>query len=87
MIFGTMQLFVYDIATKRHKQVTFDRGNKEGCSWSPCGNYVLFAVEKDAESRLAMLNLLSGDRQFVTQKESVCCYPAWSCSYEPIRKV
>jgi len=82
MIKGTMQVFLYNLKTKRHKQLTFDAGNKEECSWSPCGNYLLFAVEKGRESRLALLNLISNDRRFVTTDGSVCCYPVWSCPYD-----
>jgi len=81
MVRGLMQVFVYDLKAKQHRQVTFDAGNKEECSWSPCGNYLLFAVETRKESRLALLNLNSNDRQFVTARGAMCCYPAWSCPY------
>lgn len=81
MIHGTMQIFLHDLRSKKDQQITFDTGNKEECSWSPCGNYLLFAVEKGRESRLAMLNLISNDQQFVTPKGAVCCYPAWSWPY------
>ena len=81
MVSGTMQIFLHDLKTKRHKQLTFDAGNKEECSWSSCGNYLLFAVETQKESRLAMLNLNSNNRQFITAGKSVCCYPSWSGPY------
>lgn len=82
MIRGTMQVFLYDLTTKKHRQITRDAGNKEECSWSPCGNYLLFAVETSKESRLALLNLTSHHRRFITAGGSVCCYPAWSCPYK-----
>ena len=82
MIRGTMQIFLYDLATKKHAQITRDAGNKEECSWSPCGNYLLFAVETGKESRLALLNLISRHQRFITAEGSVCCYPAWSCPYK-----
>jgi len=81
MVRGVMQIFVCDLNAKQHKQLTFDAGNKEECSWSACGNYLLFAVETRNESRLAMLNLNSNARQFITAGKCVCCYPAWSCPY------
>jgi len=81
MVRGTMQLFLHDLSTKKDKQLTFDVGNKEECSWSSCGNYLLFAVETRKESRLAMLNLNSNERKFITAGNSVCCYPAWSSPY------
>ena len=82
MIRGTMQIFLYDLATQKHTQITRDAGNKEECSWSPCGNYLLFAVETGKESRLALLNLTSHHQRFITAGGSVCCYPAWSCPYK-----
>jgi tol-pal system beta propeller repeat protein TolB len=81
MVGGTMQVFLYDLKTKTHQQVTFDAGNKDECSWSPCGNYLLFAVETRQESRLAVFNRITKDQRFVTPKGSVCCYPSWSASY------
>ncbi len=81
MVRGVMQIFLYDLNTKKHRQVTFNAGNKEECSWSPCGNYLMFAVETSKESRLALLNLISEDCQFVTSRGAICCYPAWSCPY------
>ena len=32
---GTMQIFVYDLATKTHTQLTFDQWHKGESSWSP----------------------------------------------------
>jgi len=78
---GVMQIFVYNPSEKTHKQLTFGRGNKEECSWSPCGNYLLFSVEKDCHSRLAIMNLLTGKMDFVTGADSRCCYPSWSPIY------
>ncbi len=78
---GTMQVFVYDLKTKKHEQVTFDAGNKDDCSWSPCGNYLLFAVETRNESRIALFNRITKSQQFVTSKGSICCYPTWSGTY------
>jgi TolB protein len=81
MVQGTMQIFVYDVKTKTHQQLTFDAGNKDDCSWSPCGNYLLYSVGAGRASRLAMLNKLTKEQQFITAEGSVCCYPAWSISY------
>lgn len=79
---GTMQLFVYDIGTREHTQLTFDAGHKEESSWSPCGNYLLFSIEKGAKSRIAMLNLLSNDIKYVTPENALCAYPSWSGAYD-----
>ena len=37
-----MQLFLYDDRTKDHRQITFTKGSKDECSWSPCGNYIVY---------------------------------------------
>lgn len=81
MVGGTMQIFVYDIKAKTHQQVTSSAGNKDDCSWSPCGNYLLFSVEMGKESRLAIFNRITKDQQFITAKGSVCCYPSWSAPF------
>lgn len=81
MVQGTMQLFTYDTITKQHRQLTFDSGNKEECSWSPCGNYLLFSQEKHLKSRIALLNIHTGDKLFLTSAKDSCCYPTWSPRY------
>ncbi|MCX5922535.1 MAG: hypothetical protein NTX86_04385 [Candidatus Dependentiae bacterium] len=79
---GTMQLFLYDTKHQEHTQLTFDSGNKEECSWSPCGNFLLFSVEQGEKSRIAMLNIVTNVRRYITSEKQVCSYPAWSPTYE-----
>jgi TolB protein len=79
---GIMQLYVYDVITKEHTQLTFDAGHKEEAAWSPCGNYLIFSVEQGAQSRIAMLNLITNDRHYITPSSAVCSYPAWSTVYD-----
>ncbi len=86
MVKGTMQLYLYDCQKKRHTQLTADVGNKHECSWSPCGNYLLFSiergsVERGAKSRLAIWSFLANDWRFLTEKHARCSYPAWSPCY------
>lgn len=81
MVSGCGQLFVYDELTKEHIQLTFDATSKDECSWSPCGNFLLFAVENKGKSRLAMLNLITNDRRYLTPEGVVCTYPTWSPVY------
>lgn len=78
---GTMQLFTYDLESKEHQQLTFDSGHKEECSWSPCGNFLLFSYEKGEKSRIAMLNTITNKRQYLTTEKQVCSYPCWSPAY------
>lgn len=78
---GTMQLFVYHTITKEHTQLTFDAGNKDECSWSVCGNYLLYGIEKGLKSRIAMLHIPTKEKRFITAASDVCSYPTWSPVY------
>jgi len=83
MVYGLMQLFIYDTQNKKHIQLTADAGNKQECVWSPCGNYILFAADyAPNKSRIAFLNLLTQERRFLTDRGKNCGYPAWSPRYE-----
>jgi len=77
-----MQLFLYDFATNTHKQLTKDGGNKEECSWSPCGNYLAYSVEKGEMSRIVILNLLTSQVQYLTDESASRSYPIWSPLYQ-----
>lgn len=78
---GVMQLCTYDVSTKKHTQVTFDAGNKEEASWSPCGNFLLFSHELNDKSRIALLNTITNNYQYITPEKQGCSYPSWSPVY------
>lgn len=78
---GTMQVYLYDCASKVHSRLTGDSGNKEECSWSPCGNYLVFAIENGRKSRLAVLNMLTHETKYITSADYSCTYPSWSPRY------
>ncbi len=82
MVRGVMQIFTYDTITKKHQQITFDKGSKEECSWSPCGNYLLFSIFDGKKTRIAMLNTITNYTNFITKSDVSCCYPTWSRSYK-----
>jgi TolB protein len=81
MVQGLMQLFVYDITRNIHTQLTFDGGNKEDCCWSPCGNYLLFAIENKGAQRVVMMNSVSREYFYLTDPRIKCSDPAWSSAY------
>jgi len=81
MVKGVMQLFVFDPQLNKHKQLTFGPGNKEECSWSPCGNYLLFSIQHGKNSQVAVYNLLTETQQIITKKGDNCGYPSWSPLY------
>jgi tol-pal system beta propeller repeat protein TolB len=81
---GVMQLFLYDPKTKQHRQLTFDGGDKDEPSWSPCGNNVLFSCERNGSSRIALLNLLTNQRRYLTPEKQKCMYPSFSPVYDQV---
>ena len=81
LVGNDMQLFLYTMATKQHTQLTFDKGTKEECSWSPCGNYLTYMVQEGAKSRIAILNMITQEQFFLTAEHELCSYPAWSPRY------
>lgn len=78
MIGNAMQIFVYDLATKTHEQLTKGPESKEEGCWSPCGNFIIFAARSHGKSRIARYNLLTGRMQYVTSSHDNCTYPSWS---------
>lgn len=81
MINGVMQLMIYDVQQKTHKQITFDSLSKQEASWSPCGNYILFGIGKGSMNRLALLDLTVGTYHYLTSDKISCSYPHWSPVY------
>ncbi len=88
MVDGIGQLFLYNVKTGIHKQITFDQGHKQEASWSPCGNYIAFGFSNGNAKRIALQNICTGKRIFVTDENSLCTYPAWSINFKdfPILK-
>lgn len=78
---GTMQLFLYDERSGKHTQLTHDTWDKDECSWSPCGNYLVVGAEKAGKERLAVVSLVDGTLRFITPENEVCSYPTWSGIY------
>lgn len=75
---GVMQIFICNLAKKEHQQITFDKGDKEECTWSPCGNYLAFSVDTGKTSRIAIHSMLTTERLYITAEHDKCSYPAWS---------
>ncbi|MGZ6254772.1 MAG: hypothetical protein ACXWL5_02200 [Candidatus Chromulinivorax sp.] len=81
MVGRGMQIFTYDFTTKQHEQLTKGQESKEEGSWSPCGNFIVFAARLANKSRIARYNLLTGRMQYITSGDEHCTYPAWSPVY------
>lgn len=81
IVSGQAQIFVYDQITDTHTQITLDAGNKDECCWSPCGSYLIFSVEEGLSSRLALFNMHTRERKYITPADERCSYPCWSALY------
>lgn len=81
IIRGISQIFVLDLTSKEHAQMTFDASNKDECSWSPCGTMLLFSSELAGKSRIALFDTISKKMSFVSPEGSFCTYPSWSPVY------
>lgn len=82
-----MEIFVYDMKTKRHEQMTFAcnsrassdyNAQKTDPCWAPDGIHVAFCWERSGESRIGLMNTLRKEYQLVTPQGEFCSYPAWS---------
>lgn len=79
---GVQQIFCYDLKSCQHQQITNSAGDKDDCSWSPCGNYLVFTEDRGKESRIALWNMLNATQTYLSPKGESWCFPAWSPCYE-----
>lgn len=82
LIKGIMQIFLYDPHAKTHRQITFDDTNKDSCSWSPCGTYLLYGSTKEKVQQIVHFNIINGKKKHITSSEFRCSSPAWSPVYK-----
>lgn len=88
MIYGTMQIMMYDCATKTHTQLTKTGGSKHEASWSPCGTQLLFVQEIPRQkSRLSLLNLLTNKTKYITSANDQCSYSHWGPIYSKFHTI
>jgi len=81
MVNKKMQLWMYDLNSKEHEQITFDNTDKDDCSWSPCGNMISYSMEEKGHARVALFNVKTKQHYFITAEGEDCSYPAWSPYY------
>lgn len=79
---GYMQIHTYDLRTKKQEQTTFDACNKQECSWSPCGNFLVFGADRGAKRLIRLFNCITGEQCSLTSASHRWTYPSWSPRYE-----
>lgn len=75
-----LQLFLYDFKKCKEEQLTFSLGDKDEPSWSPCGNYLVYSVEKSGKHRIAMSCVSNKFEWFITPENEDWSFPAWAPS-------
>lgn len=78
---GIMQIFIYDILDKTHKQITFDSGDKIDISFAPKGDYIFFCHQDKKNSRIASVNLDTKKIFYITNLNEICVGPKCSPIY------
>jgi len=61
-----------------------DAGDKDEPSWSSCGNCLFFSCERTGKNRIALLNLLTNERRYLTSEKQSCSYPSCSPVYDQV---
>lgn len=77
-----MQIILFDPRTGLFNQLTKDQSNKEDCSWSPGGDFLLVCVTTEKTQRLALYNVIMGTYTYITDSKSRCSDPHWSPCYK-----
>lgn len=75
---GFYQIFIYDMKTSVEQQLTRDKGHKDECSWSPCGNYIACSLEQGDESSICLVDVNTRAVRYLTSKDEHWSYPSWS---------
>jgi Tol biopolymer transport system component len=78
---GVQQLFCYDLKTKEHEQLTTSSGDKDECSWSPCGNFIVLTEDRGKSSRIVLWSFANSRLTYLTSKKENWCFPVWSPCY------
>ena len=90
---GQMQLCVYDLQAQKHEQLTTVsskpgdkdyRSDKTDPFWAPDGVHVVFCWERNEKSRIAILDTVTKEYQFITPENEHCSYPAWSGNFSSL---
>ena len=78
---GVPQLFVYDVAARRVRQLT-SAGRNEDPTWSPDGRHIAFISDRSGRRQLWILDLESGRLRQI-QTPGAARLPAWSRRLAP----
>ena len=74
---GNLDIYVMDVGTNEHRQLTFD-GNKDRFpAWSPNGKWIAFVSERAGSGNIYRMDANGENMRQLTNKKD-CRKPAWS---------
>jgi len=74
---GTRQIWVYDLAQKKEKQITFGPGNKENPSFAPNSLHLVYNSSNGSESELYIINLNQSEAVKISSGPGSKHFPSW----------
>ena len=77
---GPWDLWVYDLRSKEHRQLTAGKGDKTDATFSPDGHWVVYSADNSrlAEAKLFAINIQGGEPIQITYGEGYDGAPSWS---------
>ena len=74
---GTRQIWVYDFATGKERQLTKGAGHKENPTWAPNGLHLIFNSANKESSELFLVNLNQPEAVQISEGPGEKRFPSW----------
>jgi TolB protein len=77
---GPWDLWIYDLRTKEHRQLTEGKGDKTDATFSPDGRWVVYSADNSRlpEAKLFAINIHGGEPIQITHGDGYDGAPSWS---------
>jgi TolB protein len=77
---GPWDLWIYDLRSKEHRQLTTGKGDKTDATFSPDGHWVVYSADNSRlpQAKLFAINTQGGTPVQITQSEGYDGAPSWS---------
>lgn len=80
---GILQIWQCDFEGNNHQQLTHTPGSKEECSWSPCGTWIAYMLERAGSSAIAVYHPGTKREHVLTPVGTNASFPSWSPELAP----
>ena len=74
---GNLDIYVMDVGTNEHRQLTFDGNKDQFPAWSPNGKWISFVSERTGSANIYRMDVNGENMKQLTRQEG-CRKPAWS---------